>query len=69
MTNNGFFVPDDAADYMQKFKEFPEKTINWKTVTKVIAPEIIIGADGEMCTKRNVDESQNKLLPEIVHIH
>ncbi|KRX52121.1 hypothetical protein T09_5997, partial [Trichinella sp. T9] len=69
MTNNGFFVPDDAADYMQKFKEFPEKTINWKTVTKVIAPEIIIGADGEMCTKRNVDESQNKLLPEIVHIY
>ncbi|KRY45350.1 hypothetical protein T03_7603 [Trichinella britovi] len=69
MTNNGFFVPDDAADYMQKFKEFPEKTINWKTVTKVIVPEIIIGADGEMCTKRNVDESQNKLLPEIVHIH
>ncbi|KRX32468.1 hypothetical protein T05_11953, partial [Trichinella murrelli] len=69
MTNNGFFVPDDAADYMQKFKEFPEKTINWKTVTKVIVPEIIIGADGEMCTKRNVDESQNKLLPEIVHIY
>ncbi|KRX12933.1 hypothetical protein T07_1488 [Trichinella nelsoni] len=69
MTNNGFFVPDDTADYMQKFKEFPEKTINWKTVTKVIAPEIIIGADGEMSTKRNVDESQNKLLPEIVHIY
>ncbi|KRX30576.1 hypothetical protein T06_11046 [Trichinella sp. T6] len=22
-----------------------------------------------MCTKRNVDESQNKLLPEIVHIY
>ncbi|KAL1231638.1 Fatty acid oxidation complex subunit alpha [Trichinella spiralis] len=69
MTNNGFFVPDDTADYMQKFKEFPEKTINWKTVTKVIVPEIIIGADGEMSTKRNVDESQNKLLPEIVHIY
>ncbi|KRZ76263.1 hypothetical protein T10_6502 [Trichinella papuae] len=69
MTNSGFFVPDDTADYMHKLQELPEKIINWKTVTKVITPEIIIGDDGEMTTKRNMDESQNKLLPEIVHIY
>ncbi|KRX94503.1 hypothetical protein T4E_2899 [Trichinella pseudospiralis] len=69
MTNSGFFVPDDTADYMHKLQEVPEKIINWKTVTKVITPEIIIGDDGEMTTKRNIDESQNKLLPEIVRIY